>query len=179
MRTLIVLILLILAPAAFAGQAPTLSPDWNRRPPPAWHQQGLAHAARHLDQAAAELYYDIRTRTGRTELSSRARELAEAARDLRRQAERGAPLYQLREAERRVEVRYGRLEQRLENKGREYRHPYAMAGLHEVARALRQTSHAIQRYASERPRGRDDDRWAYDPRQPDRDRDRDWRHERD
>jgi hypothetical protein len=175
MRTLIVAMMLTLAPAAFAAHATTYSPDWGRRPPPAWQQQGLTSAARQLDRAATELYHDIRSRTGRTEMSSRARELAEATGDLRRLAERRAPLDSLREAQRQVVYRYNRLDQRLDNKGREYRLRYAVAGLQEVSRAMRQTGQALQRYASDRPRDRNDDRYAFNPRDPDRD----WRHERD
>ncbi|MBS1200734.1 MAG: hypothetical protein H6R27_1412 [Proteobacteria bacterium] len=172
MRTLIVALMLTIAPAALAAQATTYSPDWNRRPPPAWGQHGLAPAARQLDRAATELYYEVRSRTGRTEMSSRARELAEAASDLRRLAERRAPLHYLREAQRQVQYRYNRLDQRLDNKGREYRHRYAVAGLEEVSRAMRQTSQALQRYAADRPR--DQDRYALNPRDPD-----DWRRDRD
>ena len=181
MRTLVLLSMLILAPTALSAQATTYSPDWGRRPPPAWGQHGLMPAARQLDRAATELYYEIRSRTGRTEMSSRARELAEAASDLRRLAERRAAPYQLREAQRQVLYRYSRLDQRLDNKGREYRHRYAVAGLEEVARAMRQTNQALQRYAADYPRDRDD-RYVFNPRNPDdwrRDRDRDHDHDHD
>ena len=173
MRTLVLVSMLILAPTALSAQATTYSPDWGRRPPPAWEQHGLVPAARQLDRAATELYYEIRSRTGRTEMSSRARELAEAASDLRRLAERRAPLYSLREAQRQVLYRYSRLDQRLDNKGREYRHRYAVVGLQEVAQAMRQTNQALQRYAADRPRGRDD-QYAFNPRDPD-----DWRRDHD
>jgi hypothetical protein len=173
MRTLVLLSMLILAPTALSAQATTYSPDWGRRPPPGWEQHGLVPAARQLDRAATGLYYEIRSRTGRTEMSSRARELAEAASDLRGLAERRASLYQLREAQRQVLYRYSRLDQRLDNRGREYRHRYAVAGLQEVAQAMRQTDQALQRYAMDRSRGRDD-RYAFNPRDPD-----DWRRDRD
>lgn len=174
MRTLVLLSMLILAPTALSAHATTYSPDWGRRPPPAWERHGLTSATRQLDRAATGLYYEIRSRTGRTEMASRSRELAEAASDLHRLAERRAPLHQLREAERRVLHRYSRLDQRLDNKGREYRHRYAVAGLEQVERAMRQTSHALQRYAADRPRGRNDDRYVFNPRDP-----RDWRNDRD
>ena len=173
MRTLVLMSMLILAPTALSAQATTYSPDWGRRPPPAWEQHGLVPAARQLDRAATELYYEVRSRTGRTEMSSRARELAEASNHLRRLAEQRAPLYSLREAQRQVLYRYSRLDQRLDNKGREYRHRYAVAGLQDVARAMRQTNEALQRYAANRPRDRDD-RYVFNPRDAD-----DWRRDRD
>ena len=47
-------------------------------------------------------------------------------------------------------------------------------GLEQVERAMRQTSHALQRYAADRPRGRNDDRYVFNPRDP-----HDWRNDRD
>lgn len=181
MRTLVLLSMLILAPTALPAQATTYSPDWGRRPPPAWEQHGLVPAARQLDRAATELYYEVRSRTGRTEMSSRARELAEATGNLRRLAERRAPLHSLQQAQRQVMYRYSRLDQRLDNKGREYRHRYAVTGLQAVSRAMQQTERALQRYAADRPRDRDD-RYVFNPRDPkdwrrDRDRDRDHDHD--
>jgi hypothetical protein len=173
MRTLVLVSMLILAPTAMSAQATTYSPDWGRRPPPAWEHHGLMPAARHLDRAATELYYEIRSRSPRTEMSSRARELAEATGTLRRLAERRASLHALREAQSQVLHRYSRLDQRLDRKGREYRHRYAVAGLQEVARAMRQTNQALQRYAADRPRDRDD-RYVFNPRNPE-----DWRRDRD
>lgn len=183
MRTLVLVSMLILAPTAMSAQATTYSPDWGRRPPPAWEHRGLMPAARHLDRAATELYYEIRSRSPRTEMSSRARELAEATGNLRRLAERRASLSALREAQRQVLYRYSRLDQRLDRKGREYRLRYAVTGLHEVAHAMRQTNQALQHYASDRSRDWDD-RYVFNPRDPDdwrrdRDRDRDHDHHHD
>jgi len=173
MRTLVIMSMLILAPTAMSAQATTYSPDWGRRPPPAWEQHGLTPAARHLDRAATGLYYEIRSRSPRTEMSSRARELAEATGNLRRLAERRASLHALREAQRQVLHRYNRLDQRLDRKGREYRHRDAVVGLQEVARAMRHTNQALQRYATDYPRDRDD-RYVFNPRDPN-----DWRRDRD
>lgn len=180
MRTLIVTMLLLSAPAALAAPATSYSPDWNRRPPPAAHRHGLAGPARQLDQAATRLYYDIRARTGRSEMSSRARELAEATHDFRRLAERGGSLQQLHEAHHRVVHRHARLERRFERHGREFRHRYIREGLHDVGRAMQHSGWALQRYAQSRHRDRRDDRWderdgkwdryVFNPRDADRHR---------
>lgn len=180
MRTLIVSMLLLSAPAALAAPAANYTPDWNRRPPPAAEQRGLAGPARHLDQIATQLYYDIRSQTGRSEMSSRARELAEATHDFRRLAERGASLSQLREAHRRVGYRHALLERRFENHGREFRHRFVRNGLQDIDRAMQQANWALQRYAQSHHRDRRDGRWddhdgkwdryVFNPRDADRHR---------
>lgn len=167
MRTLLVTLLLLTAPAAFAGHAATYSPDWGRRPPPAWDQRGLAGPAQALDQSATRLYYDLRSQTGRSELTSRARALAQASRDFRRLAEQGAPYAQLQDAYQHAANRYASLERRLDNRGRSYRHPYAAAGLEQVNWALWQAGNALQRYAYDRRDYRRQDRYAYGPQFPD------------
>ena len=175
MRTLLVALLLLSTSAALADHPTTYSPSWDRRPPPAWDHRGLAGPARQLDQAATQLYYAVRSRSGQGELTERARELAESTRDFRRLAERGAHPAQLHDAWQRVGYRYSLVERRLDHRGREYRHRYATAQLEEVRRAFDQTGLALQRFARNWRDRRDDDRYAHNPREPWRD----WRHDHD
>jgi hypothetical protein len=179
MRTLIVALLLISAPAAWAGQVPIHSSDTNRRPPAAWQQRGIEGPARQLDRAATDLYRDIRSRAGRSELSSRARNLAEAAHDFRRLAERDAPPVQLRAAYRQVSQHYALLEQRFDRNDRQWRYRQAFSALLDVGRAVDQAGAALQRYARndrdwrrDRRWHDDGDRYAFNPRDPWQDRDR-------
>lgn len=162
MRTLLITLLIFAAPTALAAPSPTYAPGWEQRSPQAWGTRQLAGEARYLDDTATRLYREIYSRTGRSELASRAGELVEATRDLRRQAERGAGWYQLRDAYQRVGYRYAYLERRFDNRQRHY----AVASLNQVEQALRRVGGSLQRYAYDRRDDRRPDRYAYNPRDP-------------
>lgn len=181
MRTLLVAMLILAAPAALAAHDSTYAPAWDKRPPPAWGTRQLAGEARQLDQAALRLYSDIRSHTGRSELSSRARQLAEATRDFRHLAERGASMQQLHAGLQRVNHQHAYLEQRLDSRERQYRLRYALAGLDQVDQAIRRTSSTLQRHANDSRGDRYPDRYVHHPRYPQGDRrnDRDDRWTRD
>lgn len=175
MRTLLVTLLLLSAPVALAHGS-TYVPDWNARHSD-WNQGSLAGPARQLDQAATRLYQDIRSYAGRSEMTSRARELAEAADTLRRLAERRSSPAQLQAAYRQVQYRYANLERRMDNRRYEWRHRQALAALQTVERALNRTGYALERSL----RDRRDDRYVRNDRDRDNDhwRDRDDDHRRD
>ena len=164
MRTLLVTMLLLSAPAALAGSAAAYAMDRDHRPPTFLNQPDLVGPARSLDRSATRLYADLRSRTGRSELTSRARALADASSHFRRLAERRASHRQLQDAYRRTASRYADLERRLDNKGRHHRDAHAATGLERVNRALAQAGHALQRYAYDQRDARRQDRYALDPR---------------
>ena len=128
----------------------------------------LLRAGHHLEQATAQLYRDLRAERGRSEATSRARDLAEAARDFNRLVTRNAPPRRLHEAFHRVEQRQQRLARQLVNV-RLFRRPGpVMDGLRDVGRATQHVERALDRryYAHRDDRGREPRRWPDDRREP-------------
>lgn len=162
MRTLLALMLTLFAlpvladPSAHYGRGPS---------------RELLRAGHHLEQATVQLYREVRAERGRSEATSRARDLAEAARDFNRLVARNAPPRRLHEAFHRVEQRQERLARQLVNL-RLFRRPGPVIyGLRDVDRAAQHVERALdRRYYAYRddsrhdPRRRPDDRrepWPY------------------
>ena len=156
MRTLPALILTLFAlpvladPSAHYGRGPS---------------RELLRAGHHLEQATAQLYRDVQVERGRSEATSRARDLAEAARDFNRLVTRNAPPRRLHEAFHRVEQRQQRLARQLVNV-RLFRRPGpVMVGLRDVDRAAQHVERALdRRYYAYRDDGRHDPRHGPDER---------------
>lgn len=154
MKTLLALLLTLLTLPAFADA----SAHYGRGP-----SRDLVNASRHLEGATARLYRELRAERGRSEATSRARDLAEAARDFDRLVARNAPPRRLHEAFHRVEQRQDRLSRQLVNPRLFRRQAPVVASLREVGRAAHHVERALERrhYARYDDRGRD-----YDRRQP-------------
>jgi hypothetical protein len=172
MRTLIAAMLILAAPLSLAAPSHAYQAGWNPRTAPAAATRQLVGEARYLDQAANSLFDEISSRNGRSELTLRARGLAEAAADFRRKAERGASWSQLSDSLQRVSARQAYLERRLDSRERKVRLRYAFAGLQQVDLAVRRASGSLQRFARDNRGDRGPDRYAFNPRDPDRDRQR-------
>lgn len=118
----------------------------------------LLHASRHLESAAGHLYVEVRELRGRSEATSRARDLLDAARDLRRLVARDAPLRKIAAAHQRVEYRNERLARLLLNpRVGPHRGP-AVAALREFERASARVERALERQRYAWGDGRDDGR---------------------
>jgi hypothetical protein len=159
MKTLLALLLTLFTLPAFADA----TAHYGRGP-----SRELARASHHLSQATAQLYRDLRAERGRSEATSRARDLAEAARDFNRLATRNAPPRKLHESFRRVEQRQERLARQLVNV-RLFRRPGpVMYGLRDVDRAAQHVERALDRryYAQRGDRGRDPRHWPDERREP-------------
>ncbi|MCU0975133.1 MAG: hypothetical protein MUC71_02335 [Steroidobacteraceae bacterium] len=162
MRILLALLLTLFTLPAFADP----SAHYGRGP-----SRELLHASRQLDQAAHGLYGQVRHDRGRSEATSRARDLAEATRDFERLVARNAPPRKLQESFRRVEQRYGRLARHITTPRLLIKRSPIVASLRDVDRAAQHVERALERrhyaYRDDRgydPRHRPDDRrdpWPY------------------
>ena len=162
MKTLVALLLTLITLPALADPVA----HYGRGP-----SRELVHASRHLEDAAERLLREVRSDRGRSEATSRSRELAEAARDFRRLVARNAPPRKLHEAFHRVEHRKERVARQLLNPRLFRRQGPIVASLREVGRASAHVEHALerQRYAWRDGRGHDPrrsygdrhDAWAY------------------
>jgi hypothetical protein len=166
MRTVLAILLMLGALPALAAHAPVYAPARDSR--------GLAHEARHLDDAASAIFRDLYSRRGRSQLTHEARELAEATRGFRRQLERGAAHARLHESYRRVGHRYATLERRAANQhSRDWnRHGPRIHGLQAFARQYRDVGESLHRLGRYERGRRHADRYAWDRRDGDSRRDR-------
>ena len=114
---------------------------------PAWGGRDVAVQARHLDDAAQRLYRDLRFNSHRSDLRSRARDLARATHDFRYLAERRAAYSKLAAAFRRVEQREDALARRLYDSRGYDGYGRQPAGLRQLRHAMQGVDQALQRYA--------------------------------
>ncbi len=114
---------------------------------PAWGGRDVAVQARHLDDAAQRLYHDLRFNSYRSDLRSRARDLARATHDFRYLAERRAAYSKLAAAFRRVEQREDALARRLYDSRGYDGYGRQPAGLRQLRHAMQRVDQALQRYA--------------------------------
>lgn len=139
MRTMLAVGLIVASLPAMAAHPSAYAPDWGGR--------DVAVQARHLDDAATRLYQDLRFNSHRSDLRSRARDLARATHDFRYLAERRASYPKLASGFRRVEQREDALARRLYD-GRGYdRYGPAPASLRRLRHAIQRVDFALQRYA--------------------------------
>jgi hypothetical protein len=169
MRTLPALLLALVALPALADDTSHYAGRDHRQGP----ARELVHASRQLDDAAGHLYQRLRAERGRSDATHRARDLAEATRDLERLVARNAPPRRLHEAFHRVEERRNRLARQLVSVRWLHRPGPLVAGLRDVDRAADRVESALERrhYAWRDDRGfggesrqRPDDRrepWPY------------------
>jgi len=166
-RLFIATLLVVLAPSAFAEHGGRFAPYWGAR--------DVVIQARRLDAAAGEIHRRLHARTGRSPLAHHAHELAESTRQLRHQAERGAPPARLERTYGRIGKRYQRLERALfEAHRRHGDHGYGhrsgprhlFGAVRDFERAYHATGSSLWRYAGRQRDRRDryvrDDRYRRD-----------------
>lgn len=156
MRNLLLIVLSLVTLPAVAAHPVAYSPAWGGR--------DLAVHARALDDSATRLYQDLRSHSYRSDVTSRARDLARATQDFRHLADRRASYSQLATSFRRVEQREEALARRLHDSRGYDGYGQPVASLRRVHSAMQRVDHALQRYAFDGRDNRYRGNFVYVPR---------------